>query len=305
MITSVRLFVIFTVAAHWFASASFGGVAVRTTLTPGQIRPGQHAVLEIRIDADRLSEEANLRGGHFNSLEALTGALEHNDELLFRAPGIQILEQSFDKEDADLVWKYELTTYTIGKFRVPPLEFKIASLTLSSEGKALEVATTRPDEDNSMRPLYDEERQTLPWFWLFMASLVASFLFLFSRIFELQPIGPRTASTESPEQWLRTRLAILEHELASKAGREEFVLDALGATVKEYLTRRTGKSVVAWTTQELLRSELYGPVTAPLTQWLGQADRHKFAQVPLESTDFVRDGLETVITLLGKHRELR
>lgn len=303
MIISAQSFAIFAAVFLSLAASARADVAVRTLLRPNAIAAGQRAELDVRIDAEKLREEANRRGGNFQSLEDLTGALDKNDDLLLRSEKIRVLDEVFEKIEADLVWRYSLSVYEPGTYRIPPIEIKVGSLTLSSDSVSFTVQTTRAEGDAEMRPNFGEDRPPFPWTWIFYTVWLAAVLFLLSRMFELRATEPDSEFSETPEQWLQRRLTEIEIHLRSEDS-PDAAIDAIGYAVREYLTRRTGYSVIGWTTVELARSTLFGAATSAAHQWLVEADLHKFARVPLDTSDFVGRGFAAAQLLLDRHREL-
>jgi len=254
-------------------AAADGDSAFRFQVTPEKIQPGEHAVLEIRL---------RLAPGEASPEAELPVV---RDELLANMPGLQIIDRDFRKTDDEWIWRFDLTTYALGTLRIPPLEVRRKGENFSTETVKVEVATTRTDKDNALRPEFGTISRPFPWGGLFACLLFAAVIgalgYWVRRNLDrwrkkiklpvrLTPAPP----AETPEAWLRRELQRIRERINTN---DTKVIDDLGGVWRGYFARRTAAPVEAWTSFEMaLKFSTDTRVKVLFPLWV-ECDHYKFA----------------------------
>jgi hypothetical protein len=274
MITCKNWFA-FSAGVQLLAASAASGVGMRTVLSSRTIQPGERLVLEIRLPA-----------GPFSQAEEENPVLPIvQDDLLSRNKRLQILDRDYRREKDALVWRYELTSYQVGRVFIPPMEVKLGPETFSTEGTAIEVTSTRARGDNALREEFGPVRPPLRWRWLlkWLAALflLATSLWLWKRYgakLKIQrparPAVPK-APEERPLDWLKRKLESLRQEI--EKGLEPRPVDTLTAVLHQFYCRAHGVPADAWTTRELVARLGNATKASELGRVLERCDEFKFS----------------------------
>lgn len=243
-------------------SAFLGGVALLACsacdaselsyrLSATKVQAGEHAVVEVRLPIP--TSKLNLE-------EIPTP--EVNDDLVTQSKTFQVIERDFKRENTDWVWRYEITAYQPGMITIPPIEIRSEGANYSTESMPLEIATSRGENDDALRPEFGPIKKPLPWAllirWAFLIAIMnAAFYFLkkhFPRIVKKPKLWSTTPTSitykEDDKEWLKRELARLRTEL-EVAPDKGIVIDKITKVIREYYARRSQLPVESWTTQEL------------------------------------------------------
>lgn len=267
--------------------------ALRYQVTPEKIQPGEHATLEVKL---------RLAPGESGQDVPLP---EVKDELWNNVPGLQIIERDFRKTDDDWIWRYEVTTYELGKLRLPPLEIRRKGENFSTEATVVEVATTRTDKDLALRPDFGAVSRPFAWgtlFWCLVVMGIAGGVAYWARKnldrwrrqikipVRLTPPPP----TETPEAWLRRELQRIRDHLSNPAneGTAHDVIDELGLAWRGYFARRSAVPAEAWTSYEMLTRLASDPRAKTLYPVWIECDHYKFAGQVLDPKNLANRSLE-------------
>jgi len=251
--------------------------ALRYQVTPEKIQPGEHATLEVKL---------RLAPGEAGADVPLP---EVKDELWSSVPGLQIIERDFRKTDDDWIWRYEVTTYELGKLRLPPLEIRRKGENFSTEASIVEVATTRTDKDTALRPEFGTLSRPFRWgllFWflVFTAALAGIAWYVrkhwdrWRRQVKLPIRLTPPPPVESPEAWLRRELQRISERLGKPDVNDvTHIIDELGLAWRGYFARRSAVPAEAWTSFEMLTRLTSDPRAKSLYPLWIECDHYKFA----------------------------
>jgi hypothetical protein len=265
--------------ASSFFSEGISAASLDLTVQPASIQPGERALLEIRLKGEDAPTTAD--------------KLELFDDLLTQNKNILVLDRSEGFEEGGLVIRYQLTAYKPGTLSLPPIQLRYPGNTLSTQATPFQVATTRSEGDEELRPEYGELSLPFPWSALlrlvvFAALLYGLFYFVKEWLSRLPPLNLRKklkrsrAKPEDPLRWLHAQIARLKKRLEEEEESDELI-DDWSQVLREYYQRKTGLPVKAWTTGECetkLKSE---PTVPPLLPYFRECDSFKFTASSLSS----------------------
>ncbi len=274
MTTSNAWFVFFVSVAVVASSSTLADFSY--SVSPAVIRPGESAVLEIRLPETDL-----LRPPTEDDVP------EAIDDLLVKAPGLEMLDQDYKKEEGDYVWRYRFTGYKLGDFFLPPLNVKFGPQNFSTERVPLKIQSERSPEDTELRP--DADRVPPPWDWgllavlaLAIAAAAAGYRYFprLKRKWKTRP--PKVVVTppppaENPLEWLRKQLLVLR-ALLDTSPNDPTAPDRWFSIIKEFTARKTHQPAVAWTTTEMRKRTRGDEALVPITPLLEACDRFKFSK---------------------------
>ena len=241
----------------WFISfvavglLAFSGFAlsgqsqITFSVKPQRIQPGEHAVLEIIFSPKSVLKDA---------------APVLHDELLQKSETIQWLDRSSKQDGDKTIWRFEFTSYAVGKTVVPPVEVDYAGDSFSTETSPVEISTTRQDGDENLREEYGPV--PLPIQWRHLAQMIGlGLLFGIAAlliIFLGRKFWPKKGFREEEDDlfeedpliWLRARLNTLKNRLHQPESSPERPLDELTGLLRTYFAKASRNPVEAWTTGE-------------------------------------------------------
>lgn len=258
-------------------------------LSPGIIEPGQRAILELRLKRGETERTAVIE-----------------DTLLTKSPGFKILESDYDDSGEILIWRYQITSYQAGDYRIPPVELKYGPATYSTEARTLSVVSGRSPEDMSLRPAFGKVSLPVRWDrwlpWLFSAIGIVLAYLLFRRY--LQPHLSRWLASpglglllrshrETPHQWLARQLRRIRHNIERSRGKA-YWLDDLTDVLREYFSRQYGRPARSWTIREMASEMGSIPAVREIVEHvIAKSDELRFSGDPdRENADIVRALLE-------------
>ena len=273
MITLDALFYFLRIAATLGLCSQ--GTPLEVQLSPHSIQPGARALLELSLPKGEGEQESI--------------PPELNDHLLVDHPKLKVLSQDLRVTDDRWIWRYDLTAYSAGRFPVPPIEIRTPSDSYSSSQIDLQVESSRPDGDESLRPEFGA--QGLPYSWGPLLRALASFLgalvfvYFTHRILKRRLLTRRlrpltaTASGPDPKEWLRLELTRLLHLLNAKEMTSEQGVDAFTGVLRAYYFRASGLPAPGLTTTELVLRFAFDPSVRELKGLLDACDLFKFSSL--------------------------
>lgn len=252
------------------------GQDLTTQLSAQAIHPGERLILELRLPS-ALSQPST------RDEEPELPVVQ--DDLLTGDARLQILDKDYRREKDTLIWKYQFTTYQLGKLYIPPMEVKLGPHTYSTEAMSVDVTTTRSAEDQALREEFGPVR--LPFHWEIALRILLGLAFLlglyalwrrYSHLLD-KPKPLRAAIASAPEidplEWLKGQFAILKTKISEERASGQIV-DELTACLREYYARVRREPVQAWTTHEFRLRLKSDEKAAALSLVLERCDVFKF-----------------------------
>lgn len=210
--------------------------------------------------------------------------------------------QASDPKEADglkiQTWRFDLSTYTVGKYTIPPqiIEYRQGTDTAAA------IFYTQPIEINVKRtsaetvkdiadiaPLAAVESPT-PWLLYGSGAVLALAIALAVWLRFRKKAAPAAAKPQLPpfEEAIEG-LARLEDLSLIRQNRARDFSFALSEILRRYVSRRYGVDALESTTEEFLAKARKLPVTGAQRQWLGEfcekTDLVKFADALLLESD--------------------
>jgi len=271
------------------------------SLEPRRIEPGQRATLQLTLDATGLPLS--------DSIQPTV-----KEDLILAMKDVKVLERDAFRDENKYRWRFEITGYKLGKFRIPPVEVQAGPESYSTEATEVEVVSQRPDSDSQVREEFGEVRVPLSWkkisnwaLGIALIALIAGLTYYLLRQAKLKPPKKNPqVSKESEEDvlnWLKERLQALRNRLASGESRPR-VMDDLTGTLREYYQRSTDNPVKAWTTREFHERLTKDERAEGIFQILEQCDRAKYEGDPQQAqsafVDEAIDDSERIILPWGR-----
>lgn len=262
------------------------------TLSSPNILVGERATVELRLHGlapTQITQVGSGGGGDADS----PGDVVLHDELLAQLPQLKVLNKDFKRDHGDLVWRYDFTSYELGRVSVPPFAVNIGAESYSSVSLPLVIRTGRSQGDEELRPEFG--RISPPWRWkliflgLFLLAAIAGTVWavrkyllprwkkLRAKLNRPEPVFA-PAPTESDEEWLRRQLRELRERLGTENTEQLGALvDAFTGTLRQYFARRTRSDVTAWTTPEFQKRLARDPKASATGPVLIRCDEVKFS----------------------------
>jgi hypothetical protein len=238
------------VVAAFVASAGLKA-DFRFSLEPLQIQPGQSAVLTLQLsESDLLRPEGTTEEELFP---------EADDALFMKTPSLELLDQSYRKENGTYVWRYRVTGYEVGALSLAPITVTMGPQTFSSERVTLTIAEPEGYAPQQLSP--NADAVSVPWDILFWAKCLGALLlgvgiFLYLRkkpLLRLPSLPEKKAPVPTPEppvDWLRRELLKLRVRTEAHP-HDDGLSDQWSLLLREYLEKCGWGPSKAWTENQL------------------------------------------------------
>jgi hypothetical protein len=219
-------------------------------------------------------------------------SVDIGDSQLFELKDISVLEKASERTACCLELRYELTGYQDLSTHLPPIEFKTAGNSFSTELLDLKVQSLRAQEDNELREIFPT--LPLPWPYLkWLKRLTIIFLmsglglYLFQkwknrpkrRKSVLKPIT--TLPKEDPHLWLKQQLSQLKAKLKEDPSNEIWV-DEWSQIIRGFLFRSNCVPATSWTTREIRKCLAGNPFVSGILAYLENSDQFKFSPASVD-----------------------
>jgi len=201
---------------------------------------------------------------------------------------LEILDQHQELKSNDWQSTYEITSYEIGKIRIPPIEVVWGPNTYSSHATELTVISGRSENDTELR--MDPAPLSAPILWrkiaLTLLSLgIFSILGYLSYRYLKKPrkkplafvVSQAPVDTETAVAFLNRRLQEIKLK-AQQSGEMVSVVDELVAVWRIYLAMTIQEPAPCWTTSELSQRLIGHRFADELIELFSDCDTHRFSQ---------------------------
>jgi hypothetical protein len=210
--------------------------------------------------------------------------------------------QASDPKDAGALkiqtWRFDLSTYTVGKYTIPPqiIEYRQGTDTSATlfYTQPIEINVKRTSAETvkdiaDIAPLAAVESPT-PWLLYGSGAVLALGLaFLLWRVLRKKSAPVAIKPQLPPYEEAIAGLARLQDLSLIRQNRARDFSFALSEVLRRYVSRRFGVDALESTTAEFLEKARNLPVTGAQRQWLGEfcerTDLVKFASAPLLESD--------------------
>lgn len=184
------------------------------------------------------------------------------DDLLTQNKNLKLLEHQIVKTDSEYEISFELTAHSAKKLSIPPVQIQLGPNTFSTETLALEVWSSRDENDSEIRAEFDPLQLPIPWKKLFsyfiwsISGLCVLWIIrrTLSRIpWQQLPLKLKTLkipNLESNRTWLKRQLKRIRSERQQQAN-PLILVDDLSYVLKKFLGRQSHTPALSWTAEEL------------------------------------------------------